>query len=168
MCNRVFQYVNLRTRYSELMTLTSQYIKFILETQRRLEEEEVNAAKHTRRHTAAGFWQNPANVDSLSVTSLWLTHGERRKRSVSQYSNNSGSELTLQRLQIVPGLENAQWWSKLVHPSVPAHGIHDCCSCLSFLNTVVMPNSQNRLSALRSSSSAAFSSNSSFLFQSLL
>lgn len=46
MCAIMFQYVNLRTRYSELMTLTSQYIKFILETQRRLEEEEVNAPKH--------------------------------------------------------------------------------------------------------------------------
>lgn len=35
------QYVDLRTRYSELTTLTSQYIKFITETLRRLEEEEV-------------------------------------------------------------------------------------------------------------------------------
>lgn len=33
--------MTLRTRYSELMTLTSQYIKFITETQRRLEDEEV-------------------------------------------------------------------------------------------------------------------------------
>ena len=33
--------MTLRTRYSELMTLTSQYIKFITDTQRRLEEEEV-------------------------------------------------------------------------------------------------------------------------------
>lgn len=35
------QYVDLRTRYSELTTLTSQYIKFISETLRRMEEEEV-------------------------------------------------------------------------------------------------------------------------------
>lgn len=35
------QYVNLRTRYSELMTLNNQYIKFIIETQRRQEDEEV-------------------------------------------------------------------------------------------------------------------------------
>jgi len=35
------QYVTLRTRYSELMTLTSQYIKFITESQRRLEDDEV-------------------------------------------------------------------------------------------------------------------------------
>ncbi|XP_019910984.2 plectin a isoform X1 [Esox lucius] len=34
------EYVTLRTCYSELMTLTSQYIKFITETQRRLEDEE--------------------------------------------------------------------------------------------------------------------------------
>lgn len=38
------QYVELRTRYSELTTLTSQYIKFITETLRRLEEEEVGTA----------------------------------------------------------------------------------------------------------------------------
>lgn len=41
-----FQYVTLRTRYSELLTLTSQYIKFITDTQRRLEEEEVSV--HTQ------------------------------------------------------------------------------------------------------------------------
>ncbi|XP_006879488.1 PREDICTED: plectin [Elephantulus edwardii] len=34
------EYVDLRTRYSELTTLTSQYIKFISETLRRMEEEE--------------------------------------------------------------------------------------------------------------------------------
>jgi len=37
----VLQYVTLRTRYSELMTLTSQYITFIVNTQRRLEAGEV-------------------------------------------------------------------------------------------------------------------------------
>lgn len=35
------QYVDLRMRYSELTTLTGQYIKFISETLRRMEEEEV-------------------------------------------------------------------------------------------------------------------------------
>ncbi|KAK3532089.1 hypothetical protein QTP86_007071 [Hemibagrus guttatus] len=34
------EYVTLRTRYSELLTLASQYIKFIIDTQRRLEDEE--------------------------------------------------------------------------------------------------------------------------------
>ncbi|KAK2490900.1 hypothetical protein MC885_000270 [Smutsia gigantea] len=34
------EYVDLRTRYSELTTLTSQYVKFISETLRRMEEEE--------------------------------------------------------------------------------------------------------------------------------
>lgn len=33
--------MDLRTRYSELSTLTSQYIRFISETLRRMEEEEV-------------------------------------------------------------------------------------------------------------------------------
>lgn len=37
----LYQYVTLRTQYSELMTLTSQYIKFITDSQRRLEDDEV-------------------------------------------------------------------------------------------------------------------------------
>ncbi|XP_054023519.1 plectin [Dryobates pubescens] len=39
------EYVELRTRYSELTTLSSQYIKFITETLRRLEQEEKAAKK---------------------------------------------------------------------------------------------------------------------------
>ncbi|KAM8966331.1 plectin [Pelodytes ibericus] len=43
--NIIQEYVELRTKYSELTTLTSQYIKFITETLRRLEEEERAAEK---------------------------------------------------------------------------------------------------------------------------
>ncbi|XP_052002386.1 plectin-like [Xyrauchen texanus] len=43
--NIIQEYVTLRTRYSELMTLTSQYIKFIKDTQGRLEDEEKAAEK---------------------------------------------------------------------------------------------------------------------------
>ncbi|XP_053287888.1 plectin isoform X2 [Pleuronectes platessa] len=43
--NIIQEYVTLRTRYSELMTLTSQYIKFITDSQRRLENEEKAAEK---------------------------------------------------------------------------------------------------------------------------
>uniref|UniRef100_A0A671PUU5 Plectin-like n=1 Tax=Sinocyclocheilus anshuiensis TaxID=1608454 RepID=A0A671PUU5_9TELE len=43
--NVIQEYVTLRTRYSELMTLTSQYIKFITDTQRRIEGEEKAAEK---------------------------------------------------------------------------------------------------------------------------
>ncbi|XP_075271448.1 LOW QUALITY PROTEIN: plectin [Opisthocomus hoazin] len=39
------EYVELRTQYSELTTLSSQYVKFITETLRRLEEEEKAAEK---------------------------------------------------------------------------------------------------------------------------
>ncbi|XP_064332810.1 plectin isoform X10 [Camelus dromedarius] len=39
------EYVDLRTRYSELTTLTSQYIKFISETLRRMEEEEMQTVQ---------------------------------------------------------------------------------------------------------------------------
>uniref|UniRef100_A0A672ZAU4 Plectin n=1 Tax=Sphaeramia orbicularis TaxID=375764 RepID=A0A672ZAU4_9TELE len=43
--NIIQEYVTLRTRYSELMTLTSQYIKFIIDTQRRLEDDEKASEK---------------------------------------------------------------------------------------------------------------------------
>ncbi|CAJ1061993.1 plectin isoform X13 [Xyrichtys novacula] len=43
--NIIQEYVTLRTKYSELMTLTSQYIKFITDTQRRLDDEEKAAEK---------------------------------------------------------------------------------------------------------------------------
>ncbi|XP_064240783.1 plectin isoform X19 [Aotus nancymaae] len=39
------EYVDLRTRYSELTTLTSQYIKFISEALRRMEEEEMQTVQ---------------------------------------------------------------------------------------------------------------------------
>uniref|UniRef100_A0A8C0DRQ1 Plectin n=1 Tax=Balaenoptera musculus TaxID=9771 RepID=A0A8C0DRQ1_BALMU len=39
------EYVDLRTRYSELSTLTSQYIRFISETLRRMEEEEMQTVR---------------------------------------------------------------------------------------------------------------------------
>ncbi|XP_042202751.1 plectin isoform X2 [Callorhinchus milii] len=39
------EYVELRTRYIELMTLCSQYIRFLVETQSRLEQEEKTAEK---------------------------------------------------------------------------------------------------------------------------
>ncbi|XP_064910841.1 plectin isoform X36 [Columba livia] len=42
------EYIELRTRYSELTTLTSQYIKFITETLRRLEEEEMQVAQEAQ------------------------------------------------------------------------------------------------------------------------
>ncbi|KAM6899220.1 LOW QUALITY PROTEIN: plectin a [Xenentodon cancila] len=43
--NIIQEYVTLRTNYSELMTLTSQYIKFIADTQRRLEDDEKASEK---------------------------------------------------------------------------------------------------------------------------
>ncbi|XP_058475646.1 plectin a isoform X4 [Solea solea] len=43
--NIIQEYVTLRTRYSELMTLTNQYIKFIMDMQRRLEDDEKASEK---------------------------------------------------------------------------------------------------------------------------
>ncbi|KAM4568863.1 plectin isoform 2-T2 [Fundulus diaphanus] len=43
--NIIQEYVTLKTKYSELMTLTNQYIKFIIDMQKRLEDEEKAAKK---------------------------------------------------------------------------------------------------------------------------
>ncbi|KAM4725309.1 plectin a isoform 2-T2 [Anableps anableps] len=43
--NIIQEYVTLRTRYSELVTLASQYIKFISDAQRRLEDDEKTSEK---------------------------------------------------------------------------------------------------------------------------
>ncbi|XP_071458164.1 plectin isoform X11 [Marmota flaviventris] len=43
------EYVDLRTRYSELTTLTGQYIKFVSETLRRMEEEEMQTVQQEQR-----------------------------------------------------------------------------------------------------------------------
>uniref|UniRef100_A0A669QKT4 Calponin-homology (CH) domain-containing protein n=1 Tax=Phasianus colchicus TaxID=9054 RepID=A0A669QKT4_PHACC len=53
------EYVELRTRYSELTTLSSQYIKFITETLRRMEHEEV---LRMRRAAAAAFRCLPSTL----------------------------------------------------------------------------------------------------------
>ncbi|XP_056341776.1 plectin isoform X18 [Oenanthe melanoleuca] len=42
------EYVDLRTQFSELTTLTTQYIKFITETLRRLEDEEMQVAQQAQ------------------------------------------------------------------------------------------------------------------------
>uniref|UniRef100_A0A3Q2XTL4 Plectin b n=1 Tax=Hippocampus comes TaxID=109280 RepID=A0A3Q2XTL4_HIPCM len=47
--NIIQEYVTLRTRYSELMTLTSQYIKFITDAQQRLENEEKLKAEEEKK-----------------------------------------------------------------------------------------------------------------------
>uniref|UniRef100_A0A3Q2EA17 Plectin a n=1 Tax=Cyprinodon variegatus TaxID=28743 RepID=A0A3Q2EA17_CYPVA len=48
------EYVTLRTRYSELMTLTNQYIRFITDTQRRLEDDErINENRQEERRKLA-------------------------------------------------------------------------------------------------------------------
>lgn len=79
-----------------MTTLTSQYIKFILETQRRLEEEEVNTPKR--------FRQSPTNIDSFDLTYL-LTDVWENNLSFSTLD----TDLTLKILQIVNGLESVQW-----------------------------------------------------------
>ncbi|KAK5617996.1 hypothetical protein CRENBAI_023629 [Crenichthys baileyi] len=43
--NIIQEYVTLKTKYSELMTLTNQYIKFMIDMQQRLEDEEKAAQK---------------------------------------------------------------------------------------------------------------------------
>lgn len=80
-----FQYVTLRTRYSELMTLTSQYIRFITETQRRLEDEEVTTLIKSLCSTKTHLSFLPVNQlvygKSFVITFLkWHRKKERKER----------------------------------------------------------------------------------------
>ncbi|XP_049903161.1 plectin-like isoform X5 [Epinephelus moara] len=83
--NIIQEYVTLRTRYSELMTLTSQYIKFITDTQHRLEDEEMADAQ-----------QKQIEKEKIALEQTFLTEkemllkkekliAEEKKKLESQY-----------------------------------------------------------------------------------
>ncbi|XP_075067621.1 plectin isoform X6 [Mixophyes fleayi] len=96
--NIIQEYVELRTKYSELTTLTSQYIKFITETLRRLEEEErateklkeeerkklaeVEAQLEKQRQLAEAYAQAKAMAEKESSELRRNMHEEVTKREV--------------------------------------------------------------------------------------
>lgn len=71
--------MDLRTQYSELTTLTTQYIKFITETLRRLEDEEVGsgAGRHgqlynQKERSSRGLWPHHYHQPTAMTPALSL------------------------------------------------------------------------------------------------
>nr|XP_043889520.1 plectin-like isoform X8 [Solea senegalensis] len=74
------EYVTLRTRYSELMTLTSQYIKFITDTQRRLEDEEIaDAQQKQMEHEKTVLQQTFLTEKEMLLKKEKLIEDEKKK-----------------------------------------------------------------------------------------
>ncbi|XP_071324967.1 plectin isoform X20 [Trachinotus anak] len=83
--NIIQEYVTLRTRYSELMTLTSQYIKFITDTQRRLEDEEIaDAQQKQMEHEKTVLQQTFLTEKEMLLKKEKLIEDEK-KRLESQF-----------------------------------------------------------------------------------
>ncbi|XP_026148889.1 plectin isoform X10 [Mastacembelus armatus] len=78
--NIIQEYVTLRTRYSELMTLTSQYIKFITDTQRRLEDEEMADAQQKQiEHEKTVLQQTFLTEKQILLEKEKLIEDEKKK-----------------------------------------------------------------------------------------
>ncbi|XP_050931745.1 plectin isoform X4 [Lates calcarifer] len=78
--NIIQEYVTLRTRYSELMTLTSQYIKFITDTQRRLEDEEIADAQQKQiEHEKTVLQQTFLTEKEMLLKKEKLIEDEKKK-----------------------------------------------------------------------------------------
>ncbi|XP_028280535.1 plectin-like isoform X6 [Parambassis ranga] len=78
--NIIQEYVTLRTRYSELMTLTSQYIKFITDTQRRLEDEEIADAQQKQiEHEKTMLQQTFLSEKEMLLKKEKLIEEEKKK-----------------------------------------------------------------------------------------
>ncbi|XP_013874560.1 plectin isoform X25 [Austrofundulus limnaeus] len=83
--NIIQEYVTLRTKYSELMTLTNQYIKFITDTQRRLEDEEMADAQQKQiEHEKTMLQQTFLTEKELLLKKEKLIEDEK-KRLESQF-----------------------------------------------------------------------------------
>ncbi|XP_076136426.1 plectin-like isoform X21 [Alosa pseudoharengus] len=83
--NIIQEYVTLRTRYSELMTLTSQYIKFITDTQRRLEEEESASAQQEQMIQEKTLLQQTFIAEKEELLKKEKLIEDEKKRLESQF-----------------------------------------------------------------------------------
>ncbi|XP_072250898.1 plectin isoform X13 [Leuresthes tenuis] len=79
------EYVTLRTRYSELMTLTSQYIKFITDTQRRLEDEEMADAQQKQIEHEKTVLQQTFLTEKENLLKKEKLIEDEKKRLESQF-----------------------------------------------------------------------------------
>ncbi|KAK2854670.1 hypothetical protein Q7C36_006539 [Tachysurus vachellii] len=79
------EYVTLRTRYSELLTLTSQYIKFITDTQSRLEDEEMANAQQEQIKQEKTILQETFIFEKEQLLKKEKLIEDEKKKLVSQF-----------------------------------------------------------------------------------
>ncbi|XP_054897951.1 plectin-like isoform X34 [Poeciliopsis prolifica] len=83
--NIIQEYVTLKTKYSELMTLTNQYIKFIIDMQQRLEDEEMADAQQKQiEHEKTVLQQTFLTEKEMLLRKEKLIE-EEKKRLESQF-----------------------------------------------------------------------------------
>ncbi|XP_032411400.1 plectin-like isoform X26 [Xiphophorus hellerii] len=83
--NIIQEYVTLKTKYSELMTLTNQYIKFIIDMQQRLEDEEMADAQQKQiEHEKTMLQQTFLSEKEMLLRKEKLIE-EEKKRLESQF-----------------------------------------------------------------------------------
>ncbi|XP_061632164.1 plectin-like isoform X12 [Phyllopteryx taeniolatus] len=83
--NIIQEYVTLRTRYSELMTLTSQYIKFITDAQQRLENEEMADAQQKQIEQEKTMLQQTFLTEKEMLLKKEKLIEDEKKRLESQF-----------------------------------------------------------------------------------
>ncbi|XP_061676428.1 plectin isoform X10 [Syngnathoides biaculeatus] len=83
--NIIQEYVTLRTRYSELMTLTSQYIKFITDAQERLENEEMADAQQKQIEQEKSMLQQTFLTEKEMLLKKEKLIEDEKKRLESQF-----------------------------------------------------------------------------------
>ncbi|XP_058251615.1 plectin isoform X2 [Hemibagrus wyckioides] len=79
------EYVTLRTRYSELLTLTSQYIKFITDTLTRLEDEEMANAQQEQIKQEKTILQETFILEKQQLLNKEKLIEDEKKKLESQF-----------------------------------------------------------------------------------
>ncbi|XP_061089161.1 plectin-like isoform X17 [Conger conger] len=97
--NIIQEYVTLRTRYSELMTLTSQYIKFITDTQRRLEDEEMANAQQEQMEQEKTILQQTFITEKAMLLEKEKLIEDEKKKLEKQFEDEVNKAKTLKEEQ---------------------------------------------------------------------
>ncbi|XP_069462267.1 dystonin isoform X13 [Ambystoma mexicanum] len=101
------EYMELRTRYTALLTLMTQYVKFAAETQKRMEEEEKSVTDEKKEHV--GKARELLNwVSNVSNAQKMEGAGERIERAALPLQQVSSEEMEVKKEQISEVLQSTQ------------------------------------------------------------
>ncbi|XP_069091879.1 dystonin isoform X7 [Pleurodeles waltl] len=110
------EFMELRARYTALITLLSQYVKFAAETLKRMEEEEKSVADEKKEHIGKtkellNWVSNVSNVQKMQgVGNAPKTQGmgEHDGRATMPLHQMSNEEMEVKQEQILDALQSAQ------------------------------------------------------------